>query len=89
RVYSEFDEIQQEPRPIGEYEGYVLVARAMPDTNLLSDDEQAIVRTVCRRFKETTSREISAISHDEPAWQKCHESHARIPFSGAFELKAV
>ena len=89
RVYSEFDEIQQESRPIGEYEGNVLVAHAAPDADLLSDDEKTIIRTVCDRFKNSTSREISAISHDEPAWQKCQGSHGRIPFAEAFLLKAV
>ena len=89
RVYSEFNEIQQEPRPIGEYEGNVLVARATPDTSILSEDEKNIIHAVCTRFKNTTSREISAISHEEPAWLKYHETHARIPFTEAFELKAI
>ena len=89
RVYSEFDEIQQEPRPIGEYEGNVLIAHAVPDDNILSEDEKNIVRTICDRFKYTSSREISSISHEEPAWQKYHAAHERIPFVEAFELKAV
>ena len=89
RVYSEFDEIQQEPRPIGEYEGNVLIARAAPEADILSDEERAIISTICALFKDATSREISAISHSEPAWQKYHESRARIPFAEAFALKAV
>ena len=88
RVYSEFDEIQQEPRPIGDFEGNVLVAHAMPNDDQLSDDEKAIILTICNRFKHSTSREISAISHEEPAWQNHHDSHAHIPFSEAFSLKA-
>ncbi|MCF0189672.1 MAG: SocA family protein, partial [Marinilabiliaceae bacterium] len=89
RVYSEFDEIQQEPRPMGEYEGNVLVAHATPDTDILSEDEIRIILSVCARFKNTTSHEISAISHEEPAWLKYHDTHARIPFIEAFELKAI
>ena len=89
RVYSEFDEIHQEPRPIGEYEGNVLVSNATPDKDSLSEAEKEIILSVCHRFKDFTSREISAVSHEETAWQKYHESHARIPFSEAFRLKAV
>jgi hypothetical protein len=36
-----------------------------------------------------SSGKISAVSHEEPAWIKFHESRSRIPFSEAFELKAV
>lgn len=89
RVYSEFDEIHQEPRPIGEYEGNVLVANAVVDESILSDDEKSIIYDICERFKSCSSREISAISHDEPAWQKYHDKHSRIPFSEAFTLKAI
>ena len=89
RVYSAFDEIQQESRPIGEYEGNVLMAHATPDADILSEEEIAIINTVCHLFKDTTSSEISAIIHAEPAWQNYHESHARFPFTEAFELKAV
>lgn len=89
KVYSEFDEIRQEPRPLGEYEGNVLVADAAADESLLSDGEKAIIHDVCKRFKSCSSREISAISHEEPAWQKYHEMHSRIPYTEAFSLKAI
>lgn len=89
RVYCEFDEIHQEPRPIGEYEGNVLVSDAIADNSLLSDGDQEIILIICNRFKSCTSREISAISHEEPAWQKYHKDHARIPFAEAFTLKGV
>ena len=89
KVYSEFDEIRQEPRPLGEYEGNVLVADAAADESLLSDGEKAIIHDVCKRFKSCSSREISAISHEEPAWQKYHEMHSRIPYTEAFSLEAI
>ena len=89
RVYSEFDEIHQEPRPIGEYEGNVLVANAVVEDTVLSAEEKSIIHIVCERFKNCSSREISAISHEEPSWQKHHVSHSRIPFTEAFTLKAI
>lgn len=89
RIYSEFDEIQQQTRLIGEYEGNVLVANNVSDNTSLTDDEKSIIRTVCSRFKECTSIEISRISHKEPAWLKYHETQARIPYAEAFELQAL
>lgn len=89
KVYSEFDEIHQEPRLIGEFEGNVLVAEGILDENILSEAEKRIIHIVCERFKNATSREISDISHKESAWQKYHDTRARIPFSEAFCLKAI
>ena len=89
RVYSEFDEIHQEPRPIGEYEGNVLVANTDIDDSVLSSEDKSIIHNVCKRFKNCSSREISAISHEEPSWQKYHKLHSRIPFAEAFTLKAI
>ena len=89
RVYSEFDEIHQEPRPIGEYEGNVLVANTDIDDSVLSSEDKSIIHNVCERFKNCSSREISAISHEEPSWRKYHTLHSRIPFAEAFTLKAI
>jgi uncharacterized phage-associated protein len=89
KLYSQFDEIRQELRPIGEYEGNVLLSDAKPDNAILNDREKEIIHTVCSRFTNYTSSKISAISHNEPAWIKYHESHSRIPFTEAFELKAL
>jgi uncharacterized phage-associated protein len=89
RVYSEFDEIVQAPRMIGDYEGNVLTASTTPDTAVLSEAELVIIRTVCDRFSPCSSSEISAISHAEPAWLKYHETHAPIPYDEAFSLKGV
>ncbi len=89
RVYSEFDEIVQAPRMIGEYEGNVLIAETPPDNKILSNDDIAIIKTVCNTFKECSSKEISLISHKEPAWLKHYGSHAKIPFAESFELKAI
>jgi uncharacterized phage-associated protein/DNA-binding transcriptional regulator YiaG len=89
KLYSEFDEIRQELRPMGEYEGNVLLSDVAPDDAILSDSEKEIIHAVCTRFKGYSSNRISAISHDEPAWIKYHGAHSRIPFTEAFELKAL
>jgi uncharacterized phage-associated protein/DNA-binding transcriptional regulator YiaG len=89
KLYSEFDEIRQELRPMGEYEGNVLLSDVAPDDAILNDSEKGIIHAVCTRFKGYSSNRISAISHDEPAWIKYHGAHSRIPFTEAFELKAL
>jgi uncharacterized phage-associated protein len=89
KLYSQFDEIRQELRPIGEYEGNILLSNIMPDDTILNNSEKEIIRAVCAHFMGYSSSKISAISHEEPAWIKYHEAHSRIPFTEAFELKAV
>jgi uncharacterized phage-associated protein/DNA-binding transcriptional regulator YiaG len=89
KLYSEFDEIRQELRPMGEYEGNVLLSDVAPDDAILNDSEKGIIHAVCTRFMGYSSNRISAISHDEPAWIKYHGAHSRIPFTEAFELKAL
>ncbi|MBQ0077229.1 MAG: DUF4065 domain-containing protein [Bacteroidales bacterium] len=89
KVYSEFEEIRQKSVPIGEYEGTVLVSDSKPDDSVLSRSEKEIINTVCSLFKYTTSRDITAISHEEPAWQAHQEARSEIPYSEAFTLKAL
>lgn len=89
RVYSLFDEITQEPRIIGNYEGNVLSSSAEADSSIFSPDEREIMDCVCARFCTMSSREISEVSHKEKAWLECIGSHSRIPFTDAFALKAV
>ena len=88
RIYSQFDEIQQEQRIIGEKEGIVLKTTEQPDTTTLSQTELQILHTICTRFKDSSSAEISRISHNEPAWIECVGTHSKIPFNYAFTLKA-
>jgi uncharacterized phage-associated protein/DNA-binding transcriptional regulator YiaG len=89
KVYSEFGEIEQVPRMVGEYEGIVLKANASTDTNTLSDSDNTIIKTVCNKFKTLSSKELSAISHNEPAWINHHNTHATIPFTDAYKLTAL
>lgn len=89
RVYSQFDEIKQDIRVVGSYEGSVLTASKAADKSCFSAEEIQIMDLVCSRFRNMSSRDISEISHMEKAWIDCHEEHCRIPFSDAFALNAL
>ena len=89
RVYSEFPEVRQELRQVGDFVGSVLIASAEPDYAMFTDDELKVLNSICTHFGKMSSREISRISHDEEAWQNHHERHERIPFDEAFFLNAI
>ena len=89
RVYSQFDEIIQVPRLIGEREGTELQSSIKADRSQLTNLEMAILDEVCTRFASVSSAEISRISHEEDAWQKCNGSPDPIPFEFAFGLRAL
>lgn len=88
-VYSEFDEIHQELRSVGDFAGSVLTATDKADTTLFSEPELRVVERVCSRFKNLSSRELSSLSHEELAWLNHHDLKETIPFSEAFSLKAI
>ena len=88
RVFSEFDAVQQVPKAEGEYEGCILTGMEKPNLEAFSIEERIILDKVCDKFKDTSARTISTISHNEDAWKDCHASHALIPYSKAFNLKA-
>lgn len=89
KVYSEFDEIGQEPRDIGEYGGQILLARTKADDGVLSDEELAIIDAVCGKLKNLSSRKVSELSHEEKAWVENHECHGMIPYTDAFGLRLM
>ena len=89
RIYGCFDEIVLEPRIIGDKEGLVIVPTVAPDLTLLSAEDQAIISYICTCFKDCSAADISRISHEEVAWQECSSNRLRIPYSYAFQLKAV
>ena len=89
RIYSNFDEIIQEPRQIWDKEGIALLAISDADMSGFTQEELQIMDSVCARFASMSSSEISAQSHKEAAWLECHAAHERIPYDYAFELKAV
>lgn len=89
RVYSEFSEVKQELRQVGDYVGSVLTSSVKADVASFADEELNIIDKVCERFKAMSSRELSCISHDEDAWMKHHANHERIPFYEAFSISAI
>ena len=88
-LYSEFPEIRQDLRIIGDFEGSVLVSDSKADMTLFSDMEKNVMKTICEKFGRCTSREISQISHNERAWIDNHTNHEAISFKDSFALKAV
>jgi len=89
RVYSEFPEVRQELRQVGDFVGSVLIASAEAANTMFTDAELKVLDAICTHFGKITSREISRISHDEEAWLNHHEKHERIPFDEAFFLNAI
>ena len=89
RVYSEFPEVRQELRQVGDFVGSVLIDSAEPDYAMFTDAELKVLDSICTHFSKMSSREISRISHDEDAWLNHHERHERIPFDEAFFLNAI
>lgn len=89
RVYSQFDEIVQEPRRYGDKEGNALVSDASADKGLFTAPELAIFDDVCDAFSDLTSVSLSDVSHKEEAWLQCKDGHKRISFEYAFELRAI
>ena len=89
RVYSEFPEVRQELRQVGDFVGSVLIASAEADNTMFTDAELKVLDAICTHFGKITSREISRISHDEEAWLNHHDKYEYIPFDDAFTIKAI
>ena len=89
RVYSEFPEVRQEFRQVGDFVGSVLIASAEAANTMFTDAELKVLDAICTHFGKITSREISRISHDEDAWLNHHEKHEHIPFDDAYMIKAI
>lgn len=89
RVYSEFPEVRQELRQVGDFVGSILKTSEKADNSLFIDDELKVLDAICTHFSKMTSREISRISHDEEAWLNHHDKHEYIPFDDAYTIKAI
>lgn len=88
-VYSEFPEVCQEFRSVGDFEGSVLVSDSKADMSQFSDREIKVMNTICGKFGDCTSKSISQTSHQEKAWQDNYMAHGIISFKESFALKAV
>lgn len=89
RVYSQFDEIEQETQLKGDFEGNVLKTTESADMSLFSMEEIEVIDAVCSQFKSTSAREISTLSHKEKAWVDNQANHGYISFDNAFSLSGI
>ena len=86
RVYSAFDEVEERLRLVQNQECVSLEAAGEADMSCFSEQEMAIINEVCAKVKNMTSRAISKMSHEEPAWKDHVGDTETIPFSDAFKL---
>ena len=90
RVYGLVDGIEQAVAiSNGEVVGQQLISAEQPNLGVLTADELSTLETVWERFKDTSSAEISALSHEEPAWQHNIGKDSPISFDDAFALKGI
>ena len=89
RVYSAFDEVVPEPRLVRDQESTALTASAEADMSCFTEQERAIIDTVCAKMKGLSAHDISELSHNEPAWQRHLHQVETIPYEEAFSLGAV
>ena len=89
RVYSAFDEVVPQPKLVREQESIELTAASDADMSAFTEQELAVIDTVCARMKTLSAHDISILSHSEPAWQNHLHQSETIPFAEAFTLKAV
>ena len=89
RVYSAFDEIVPQPKLVRDQESTALTASVEPDMVCFTEQERAIIDTVCAKMKNLSAHDISALSHNEPAWQRHLHQTETIPYDEAFSLGAI
>ena len=86
RVYSAFDEVQEQLRLVQGQECMSLLAGGEADMSAFSDAEMAVINEVCGKLRDMTSRAVSKLSHEETAWKAHVGKPETIPFSEAFKL---
>ena len=89
RVYSAFDEVQEQLRLVQGQECMSLMAGGEADMSGFTEAEMAVIDQVCGKLKDMTSRAVSNLSHQETAWKEHVGKQETIPFSEAFKLVGV
>ena len=89
RVYSAFDEVEQQPRFVHDQECIALTATETANMAYFSPQEKSIIDTVCKKLKKASAHDISVMSHNEPAWKNNLQQSDTIPFFDAFSLIAI
>ena len=89
RVYSAFDEVEQQTQLVHDQECIALTAIAVADMGGFTSEEKAIIDEVCEKMKGLSAHDISDLSHREPAWKNHLHQPETIPYSEAFSLVGV
>ena len=89
RIYSSFDDIEQETYIANGYEGIKLFGKSKADLSQFSQEEIELLDNVIKQFGAASSSELSEISHQEKAWKECVNGRKLISFEYAFELKGI
>lgn len=89
RVYSAFDEVIPQPRLVHDQESIALTTNDVADISCFTEQELAVIDYVCSKMKDLSARDISELSHREPAWQNHLRQSETIPYSEAFSLVGV
>lgn len=89
RLYSAFDEVEQQIRLVQGQECLSLLPGGVADMSRFSAAEKAIIDQVCAKMKDLSSRAASQMSHEETLWKDHVGKRETIPFSEAFSLMGV
>ena len=89
RVYSAFDEIIPQPKVVREQESLALSAVVEADMSCFTEQEQAVIDSVCTKMKKMSAHDISELSHKELAWQRHLHQAETIPYTEAFSIEAI
>lgn len=86
RVYSAFDEVEVQLKLVQGQECTRLKADVEADMGGFSAEEMAVIDTVCEKMKGMTSKEVTKMCGEEPAWKNHLGMPDTIPFVDAFTL---
>lgn len=87
RVYSMMDDITPEIVEFGSNNcGTRLCSDLSPDYTCFSNEEIQILDRVLKKFKDTSSTDISKLSHQEDIWIKYYATNEMIDYREAFTL---
>ena len=89
RVYSAFDEVEVQLKLVQGQECTMLKADVEADMGGFSAEEMAVIDTVCEKMKGMTSKEVTKMCGDEPAWKNHLGMPDTIPFVDAFTLTGM
>jgi putative zinc finger/helix-turn-helix YgiT family protein len=80
--------LRLEEATLGQYNWEILVSCAAPEYSLFSNRELAVLVQVAERFKDTTAREISDLSHQEDGYVQTRDGEI-ISYEFANLIRAV